>query len=108
MPLPLLELARQTIDWHLSGRDLSDPLLYPREMPPQACFVSLKLKQNKLAAAAKIGGCIGGANADQQESLYAFGNDLGIAFQIVDDALDYVPQREHVGKPHPGAPRTCV
>ena len=51
------------------------------------------------AAAAKIGGALSGAGEAEQEALYQYGNDLGIAFQIVDDALDYVPEREKVGKP---------
>jgi len=51
------------------------------------------------AAAAKIGGTFGGASPSEREALYQFGNDLGIAFQIVDDALDYVEEREKVGKP---------
>ena len=51
------------------------------------------------AAAAKIGGVFGGADAAQRAALYEFGNDLGIAFQIVDDALDYVEDRSKVGKP---------
>jgi octaprenyl-diphosphate synthase len=51
------------------------------------------------AAAAKIGGAFGDASAQHCEALYRFGNDVGIAFQIVDDALDYVPDRSKVGKP---------
>jgi octaprenyl-diphosphate synthase len=51
------------------------------------------------AAAAKIGACFGGALADDQERLYQFGHHIGIAFQIVDDALDYVEERDKVGKP---------
>ena len=51
------------------------------------------------AAAAKIGAAFGDASAEQCEALYAYGNDIGIAFQIVDDALDYVEARDKVGKP---------
>lgn len=51
------------------------------------------------AAAAKIGAVFGGADETQQEALYQYGNDIGIAFQIIDDALDYVEDRERVGKP---------
>ena len=51
------------------------------------------------AAAAKIGGTFGNASNDQCKALYDYGNDLGIAFQIVDDALDYVEDRSKVGKP---------
>jgi octaprenyl-diphosphate synthase len=51
------------------------------------------------AAAAKIGACFGGAAPDAQERLYQYGHHIGIAFQIVDDALDYVEERDKVGKP---------
>ena len=51
------------------------------------------------AAATKIGACFGGANADEQEKLYQYGHHIGVAFQIVDDALDYVEERDKVGKP---------
>ena len=51
------------------------------------------------AAAAKVGGAFGGANTAQQKALYEYGNALGIAFQMVDDALDYASERARVGKP---------
>ena len=51
------------------------------------------------AAAAQIGGILAGAEPEQQEALYKFGHELGIAFQIVDDALDYAQDRDRVGKP---------
>jgi octaprenyl-diphosphate synthase len=51
------------------------------------------------AAAAKIGAAFGDASPQECEALYAFGNDVGIAFQIVDDALDYAEQRDQIGKP---------
>ena len=51
------------------------------------------------AAAAKIGACFGGAEEEEQRQLYQYGHELGIAFQIVDDALDYVQERDKVGKP---------
>ena len=50
-------------------------------------------------ASAKVGAAYGNATPEQQKALYDFGNDIGIAFQIVDDALDYVEDREKVGKP---------
>ena len=51
------------------------------------------------AAAAKIGAVFGGADDDAQQALYEYGNQIGIAFQIIDDALDYVEDRSQVGKP---------
>jgi octaprenyl-diphosphate synthase len=51
------------------------------------------------AAAAQIGACYAGAGEAEQLALYGYGNELGIAFQIVDDALDYVEERGKIGKP---------
>jgi octaprenyl-diphosphate synthase len=41
------------------------------------------------AWSARTGACVAGATASEQQSLSSFGEQLGIAFQLVDDALDY-------------------
>ncbi|WP_050528059.1 polyprenyl synthetase family protein [Pseudorhodobacter aquimaris] len=41
------------------------------------------------SAATEVGGVIAGASEDQVAALFAYGDALGIAFQIVDDLLDY-------------------
>lgn len=41
------------------------------------------------AAACEVGGVISGASEEQTRALAAYGDALGIAFQIVDDLLDY-------------------
>ncbi len=41
-----------------------------------------------IAASAKIGGLAAGASPEDCESLYRFGHNLGLAFQIQDDILD--------------------
>ncbi len=40
--------------------------------------------------AARVGARLGGAAAPQEEALASVGQDLGMAFQLVDDLLDYV------------------
>lgn len=47
-----------------------------------------------LACACKAGAYIGGATPEQQETLYAFGSSLGIAFQIQDDILNLIGKEE--------------
>lgn len=41
-----------------------------------------------LAASLKIGAVLGGASAEDAESLYQFGINMGVAFQLKDDLLD--------------------
>lgn len=51
-----------------------------------------------IAAAARIGGIAGGAGASRLDALEAFGQRLGLAFQIADDLLDVAGDAELTGK----------
>ena len=51
-----------------------------------------------IAAACRVGALLGNAPPEQEEALAAFGMDLGIAFQLMDDALDYVADEAEFGK----------
>jgi octaprenyl-diphosphate synthase len=55
-----------------------------------ACLFSVSMR---------LGGILGGANEEQIERLGAYGRDLGMAFQIVDDVLDLTASEEVLGKP---------
>ena len=46
----------------------------------------------------KLGALAGGASADETAKLAAFGESLGLAFQIVDDILNVRPSDEYWGK----------
>ena len=50
------------------------------------------------AAAAEVGGVIADAQTAEQKALSAYGRNLGIAFQLVDDALDYGSVNRVLGK----------
>ncbi len=50
------------------------------------------------SAAAEVGGAIANRPAAEQAALKSFGRNLGIAFQLVDDALDYAGDSERLGK----------
>jgi heptaprenyl diphosphate synthase/octaprenyl-diphosphate synthase len=50
-------------------------------------------------AACKAGMAAGGGNEAQIAALGRFGFDLGMAFQIVDDVLDFVGDEQTLGKP---------
>jgi octaprenyl-diphosphate synthase len=48
---------------------------------------------------AQIGGLLGTVSKEQEQGLREYGFNLGIAFQLVDDLLDYTGDAETVGKP---------
>ncbi len=51
-----------------------------------------------LAGSLQIGGITAGANTEQQNHLYEFGRNLGIAFQLKDDFLDVFGNPDAFGK----------
>ncbi|MFN3823461.1 MAG: polyprenyl synthetase family protein [Pseudorhodobacter sp.] len=53
------------------------------------------------SAATEVGGVIAAAPEEQVRALFTYGDALGIAFQIVDDLLDYTGTAEVIGK-NPG------
>lgn len=48
---------------------------------------------------AQIGGMLGGVTPEQEQGLREFGFNLGVAFQLVDDLLDYTADETALGKP---------
>jgi octaprenyl-diphosphate synthase len=50
------------------------------------------------AAAAEIGAVVADRPSDEQTALRSFGRNLGVAFQLVDDVLDYSAEQEALGK----------
>lgn len=51
-----------------------------------------------IAAACEIGGILGEAGAEQVAALRRFGLEVGVAFQLMDDCLDYVAEGDAFGK----------
>ena len=52
-----------------------------------------------LAACCEIGALLGDLDARQRDALREYGRELGFAFQIADDVLDYTGSEGEVGKP---------
>ncbi|UXE62403.1 MAG: solanesyl diphosphate synthase [Woronichinia naegeliana WA131] len=52
-----------------------------------------------IANSAKAAGVLSEVSSEMADSLYHYGRDLGLAFQIVDDILDFTTSTEILGKP---------
>ena len=50
------------------------------------------------SAATKTGACLSGSNEKEKKALESYGRNLGLAFQIADDALDYYAKEKLFGK----------
>ncbi|CAA9891511.1 octaprenyl diphosphate synthase [Candidatus Methylobacter favarea] len=50
------------------------------------------------SAATQLSAVIGAASSKMEEGLTKYGQHLGIAFQLIDDALDYKSNKEELGK----------
>jgi octaprenyl-diphosphate synthase len=52
-----------------------------------------------ISAACQAGAILGGGGPAEQMALEAYGYNLGIAFQLIDDTLDFTGESEELGKP---------
>lgn len=65
----------------------------------QAYYEIVRCKTAELfASAAEVGAISANAGHAERDALRAYGHNLGIAFQIVDDVLDYSAHQETLGK----------
>jgi octaprenyl-diphosphate synthase len=51
------------------------------------------------SACAEVGAIVAGATREQQRALSRYGLSVGIAFQLIDDVLDFVSTEDKLGKP---------
>ncbi len=70
--------------------DLTIESYYEKTSHKTACLI---------AACCKGGAIVSEASDEEIEHLYKYGLNLGIAFQIIDDILDYTENQETIGKP---------
>ena len=91
----LISLTQQMVEGELLqmeklGRSISRDehldLIYRKT----ACLFSTSMR---------LGGILGQATPDQEDALAEYGRNLGMAFQIVDDVLDFTATEEVLGKP---------
>jgi octaprenyl-diphosphate synthase len=97
--LPILDLLTAATRKMTEGELLQLTLIGSTEITEEEYLDILQRKTAYLfSACCEIGAIMGGANAAQQEALRQYGMNLGTAFQLVDDLLDFTATDETLGK----------
>jgi octaprenyl-diphosphate synthase len=98
-----LEVMRAFVDATLrmvEGEVLQQEMSGKSDISPDMYLNMITRKTASLfSACCRVGAVISGAPPDRTDALGSFGLDLGIAFQIMDDALDFVGDERRLGKP---------
>ncbi len=69
------------------------------DMLEETYFNIINMKTAALfSAATRVGACIANKNKKEKDALESYGKNLGLAFQIADDALDYYSTQKVLGK----------
>ncbi len=96
---PVLEIFNDTAIAVCEGQQIDMNFEQQTDVQINAYINMIRLKTAVvLGGALKIGALIAGANQQDANLIYAFGEDLGIAFQLQDDILDVYGDPEKFGK----------
>ena len=66
---------------------------------PTVALKSILPKRARVSLAAEAGGVLGNANDTSIAQMRCYGRETGMAFQIVDDVLDFIGTADRLGKP---------
>tara|TARA_Y100000588_G_scaffold333041_1_gene371692 strand:- start:6735 stop:7718 length:984 start_codon:yes stop_codon:yes gene_type:complete len=96
--LDVMDAATKAIRRMIEGEILEDEKGGDGEL--SIYFTMINKKTASLyALACEVGALLGGGTDDEVRNLTTFGNDVGMAFQIADDLLDFIGDEETLGKP---------
>src|SRR5690349_10434958 len=97
--LPILDILTRVTRKMTEGELLQLTLLGDASVSEAQYFDVLKRKTAYLfSASCEIGAILGEASEEQQTALRDYGLNLGTAFQLIDDLLDFTSSEEALGK----------
>jgi octaprenyl-diphosphate synthase len=97
--LPILDILTRVTRKMTEGELLQLTLLGKAEVTEAQYLDVLKRKTAYLfSASCEIGGILGGADDTKRTALREYGINLGTAFQLIDDVLDFTSSDEVLGK----------
>src|SRR5712671_2319196 len=98
--LPILDILTAVTRKMTEGELLQLTLLSRTDISEEQYFDVIARKTAYLfSACCEIGALLGGADRQTQNLLRDYGMNLGVAFQLVDDLLDFTSSEEVLGKP---------
>lgn len=97
--LEILDILTRVTRKMTEGELIQLTVLGKADLTEEEYFEVLKRKTAFLfSACCEIGAILGSASPEQQASLRDYGMNLGIAFQLADDLLDFTADEESLGK----------
>jgi len=97
--MPLMQLMAGTTNRIAQGEVMQLTHSFDLDLSESRYFQVIEAKTAVLfAAAAQLGGLLAGVEAGQQQAFYRYGHALGLAFQLIDDVLDYAADPAVWGK----------
>lgn len=98
--LPILGAVTSAVIQVCEGEVLEIAINGDLDVAPETYLRIIDAKTAALiSVCCRAGGMLGNAPADHADALGAFGFHLGMAFQMVDDLLDFTADRERWGRP---------
>jgi octaprenyl-diphosphate synthase len=95
----VMQILADTTNRIAEGEVLQLLTIHNPDTTEAACLDVIERKTAVLfSAATRLGAVLAGLPAEQEAALARFGLDLGFAFQIADDVLDYVSDADTLGK----------